>query len=86
MLSKKLSFTSPLLLLLDTLCCTLYTQQVAVMLMPTERPRVSWILEKEVIDALQKASDENDRPVAKQANRILREWLKDQGYLQITNY
>ena len=54
--------------------------------MPTERPRVSWILEKEVIDALQKASDENDRPVAKQANRILREWLKDQGYLQITNY
>lgn len=49
--------------------------------MPTQRPRVSWILDDEVIDAMKVASESEDRPVAMQANRILRGWLTDNGYL-----
>ena len=49
--------------------------------MPTQRPRVSWILDDEVIEAMQAASEAEDRPIAWQANRVLRIWLTENGYL-----
>ena len=54
--------------------------------MPTSKPRVSWILDPDVIRGIQTAADENDRPIAMQANRVLRTWLKDEGYLKLTDY
>ena len=49
--------------------------------MPTKKPRVSWILDDEVIDGMKAASEAEDRPIAWQANRVLRGWLTDNGYL-----
>ena len=50
--------------------------------MPTNKPRVSWILTEEVIDALKEASENEQRPVAWQANYILRNWLEDHNYIE----
>ena len=49
--------------------------------MPTKKPRVSWILDDEVIEGMQAASEAEERPIAMQANRVLRGWLTENGYL-----
>ena len=45
--------------------------------MPTQRPRVSWILSQEVIDDIKLAAKGHFRPIAMEAELALRGYIND---------
>ena len=45
--------------------------------MPTSRPRVSWILPKDVIEDLKTAASGHYRPIAMEAELALRRYISD---------